>query len=274
MRTGQTHPCMTCTYDKYSSPHNIFEVPAVLQALLAEDGTYMQKLIYGVEKHQNRNPFFAVCVHSVEQTETWKPACLLFQVSLCYEISDEFPLTSDAPEYTAFRETMERIVHVGINLLSYSTFQRCVGLYDSLLTICTPDVNNRPNEFTCLIRRYEDSFRDLRLCVVMRSRIYVRARQVWDSRDAASDSSPCAEQSDWSEFFRCMSRIRWYAEYVCAVLDVEDPEENALYTLGMAKLGLMQSIRDMNVNIKDHQMTAAKLALLETAEKAYRYSLD
>lgn len=274
MCTGQSHLYMACTYDKYSSPHNVFEVPSVLQALLAEDGTYIHKLIYGVEKYQNRNPFFAVCVHSVEQTEIWKPAYLLFQVSLCYEINDEFSLTSDAPEYTAFKETMERIVHIDINLIPCSTFQRCVGLYDGLLTICTPDVNNRPNEFTCLVRRYEDSFVDLRLCVVMRSRIYVRARQLWDSRDAASDSSPCAELSDWSAFFRCMPRIHWYAMYVCAVLDVEDSEENALYTLGTVKLRLMQSIRDRNVNVKDHQFTAAKLALLESAEKAYRYGID
>jgi len=274
MRTGQPHPCMACTYDKYSSPRNIFEVPPVLQALLAEDGTYMQKLIYGVEKHQNRNPFFAVCLHSVEPTETWKPASLSFQVSLCYEITDEFPLTSDAPEYTAFRESMERIVQTVINLLPYSTFQRCVGLYDGLFAMCTPDVNNRPNDFACLIRRYEDSFVDLRLCVVMRSRIYMQARHIWDSRDAASDSSPCAEESDWSAFFRCMSRIRWYAVYVCTVLDVDDPDENALYTLGMTKLRLMQSIRDGNVNVKDHHLTTGKLALLETAEKAYRYSVD
>jgi len=214
MRTGLCLPCMTCMYDKYTSPRSVLEVPPVMQALLAEDGTYMHKLIYGVQKHHSRNPFFAVCVHSATPMDTWKPAHLLFRVSLCYELSDDFTLTPDAPEYTAFRQRMQRIVHADVDLIPHSAFQRCAGLYDGLLAVCAPDVNNRPNEFACMVRRSDDSLVDLRLCVVMRSRIYARTRQLWDSRDAASDSSPCAEQSDWSTFFRSMSRIRWYAVYV------------------------------------------------------------
>lgn len=272
MRTGLCPPSMVYTCDKYASPRNVFEVPSVLQALLTEDGMYMHKLIYGVDKHQHRNPFFAVCVHSAAQTDTWKPAHLLFQVSLCYERSDDFPLTSDAPEYTAFRQSMQRIVHADVNLIPHSAFQRCAGLYDGLLTVCAPFVNNRPNEFACMVCRYDDSFVDLRLCVVMRSRIYARERQIWDSCDAASDSSPCAEKSDWSAFFGSMSRIRWYAVYVCAVLGVAEPAENALYTLGTVKLRLMQSCRD--IHVKDHHLTAAKLALVESAEKAYRYGVQ
>lgn len=274
MRAGIRDAVMTCTYDTYESPSNVFEVPSVLQALLGEDGMYMQKLIYGAEKHMTRNPFFAVCLHSVEQLDTWKPAGLLFQVSLCYEISDEFPLTTDAPEYTTFKQRMERIVPHEINLLPFNAFQRSAGLYDVLLAACSPNVSNQPNDFVCLVRRYVDSFVDARLCVVMQSRVYMRARQIWDSREAVSDVSPCAEQSDWSTFFRYMPRIRWYAVYVCAVLDVDDCTDNALYRISVSKLSMLDSIRHTNANVKDRYLTSAKLALLESAEKAYRYSVD
>jgi hypothetical protein len=268
---GAAEHTMSCVYDEYRSADSVFEMPPVLRALLREDGTYVQKLVFGVENHTTRNPFFAVVLHSDSPDRTWKPVALRFQVSLCYELTDEFPLSEDRDEFDAFTTTMQGMLSHKVNLVPVNALGRCAGVYDMLLELCAPTIADTPNEFMCSMRRNDDSPIDLRRCLVMRSRIFERPRELWDSRVLDSQSTPCAQRSTWTSFFRDMARIRWYTAYAHAVLCVDAPESMDLYSVGKCKQHWIAMVSRAHVDQDGQRLLSAKISMLETVENTYQF---
>ena len=263
---------MSCTYDEYRSRGNAFAMPPVLRALLEEGGSYIHKLVYNQDTHTTRNPFFAACIHTDSSDKIWKPAALRFQVSLCYELTEEFPLSEDSNEFEAFTTTMQSMLPHQVNLIPFRAFERCAAVYDRLLELCAPTIADTPNEFLCLMRRNDDSFIDLRRRLVMRSRIFERPKELWDSRVLHAQSTPCAQRSTWTSFFRDMTRIRWYTAYAHAVLCVDAPESMDLYGVGKCKQHWLDMVGKAHVEQDEQRLLSARISLLEAVEKTYRYN--
>jgi hypothetical protein len=265
---------MSCKYDVYHSDDNVFEMPAVLRALLEESGTYIHKLVYNKDIRTTRNPFFAVCIHTDhggEPYSMWRPAEIRFRVSLCYELTEEFPLSEDSNEFQSFRESMERMVPHEVNLIPFNSFERCFAVYDRLLELCVPSIENKPNQFLCVMRRNNDSPIDLRRCLVMRSQVFLHPGEMWDSRVMHSECTPCAHRSTLTSFFRDISRIRWYTTYAHAVLSVDAPDGMNLYSVGKCKQHWLSMVSKAHIEEDEQRLLSAKISLLETVEKTYRY---
>ena len=259
-------------YDKYHSAANLFEMPAALRALLEEDGSYIHKLVYGVDNRTSRNPFFAAVLHTDVPRREWKPAALRFQVSLCYDLSEDFELSPDSAEARAFTDTMQNMVAHRINLVPFGAFERCAAVYDRLLELCVPGTPAAPNEFACLVRRQDDSFIDLRRRLVMRSRVFERPAALWDSRVMDAEDTPCAQRSTWASFFRDIRRIQWYTEYAYAVLAVDAGAGVDLYGVAKCKQHWLAMVSKAHVAQDEQRLLSAKISLLEAVEKTYRYS--
>lgn len=259
-------------FDEYRSPGVAFAMPPVLCALLSEGGSYIHKLVYKQDTQTTRNPFFAACLHTDAGGRIWKPAALRFQVSLFYELTEEFPLLEDSDEFEAFTATMQSMLPHKINLVPLTAFERCAAVYDTLLEVCAPTVAGAPNEFLCSVRRNDDSFIDLRRRLVMRSRIFERPRELWDSRALDSPSTPCAQRSTWTSFFRDMARIRWYTAYAHAVLSLDAPADMDLYSIGKCKKHWVDLVGKAHVQQDERHLASATISLLEAVEKTYRYN--
>lgn len=262
---------MSCAYDEYRSADSAFEMPPALRALLQEDGSYVYKLVFGTDNRTTRNPFFAVVLHTESPDGAWKPVALRFQVSLCYEFAEDFPLSEDSSEFLAFTETMQSMVAHKINLVPFGAFERCAAVYDRLLELCVPGSPSAPNDFLCVMRRHDDSFIDLRRRLVMRSRIFASPAELWDSRVMDAADTPCAQRSTWTSFFRDLRRIRWYTAYACAVLAVDAAEGTDLYSVGRCKQHWIAMVSKAHVEQDEQRLLSAKIALLETVERTYRY---
>ena len=263
---------MSCSYDQYHSADNLFQVPPALRALLEEDGSYVQKLVYGVENRTTRNPFFAVVVHTDVPRREWKPAALRFQVSLCYDFSEDFALSVDCAEARALTDAMQSVVAHRINLVPFGPFERCAAIYDRLLELCAPGSTAAPNEFACLVRRHDDSFIDLRRRLVMSSGIFARPAALWDSRVMDGEDTPCAQRSTWTSFFRHMRRIQWYTSYAYAVLAVDAGAGVDLYGVGQCKQHWLGMVSKAHVDQDEQRLLSARISMLEAVEKTYRYS--
>lgn len=262
---------MSCAYDEYRSADSAFKTPPALLALLHEDGTYVHKLVFGLENHTTRNPFFAVVLHTESADSAWKPAALRFQVSLCFELGEDFPLYEDSAEFRAFTDTMQSMVAHKITLVPFGSFQRCAAVYDRLLELCVSGTPSAPNEFLCVMRRNNDSLMDLRRRLVMRSRIFERPPELWDSRVMDGEDTPCAERSSWPSFFRDLRRIRWYNAYACAVLAVDVAGGTDLCSVTRCKQHCIAMVSKAHVEQDEQRLLSAKIALLETVENIYRY---
>lgn len=272
MRLRAAKHTMSCSYDEYRSADNAFEMPPALRALLQEDGSYVQKLVFGLDNRTSRNPFFAVVLHTDSPDRVWKPAALRFQVSLCYDFAEDFPLSEDSDEFEAFKDTMQNMLAHKVNLVPFGAFERCAAVYDRLLELCAPGSPSAPNDFMCAMRRNDDSFIDLRRRLVMRSGIFASPAALWDSRVMDADDTPCAQRSTWTSFFRDLRRIRWYTAYACAVLAVDAAEGTDLYSVGKCKQHWIAMVSKAHVEQDEQRLLSAKIALLEAVEKTYRYS--
>lgn len=264
---------MSCKYDEYHSDKNVFKMPAVLRALLEEGGSYIHKLVYEKDTHKTRNPFFAVCIHTDHSYSMWRPADISFQVTLCYELTEEFPLCEDSSEFQAFTDTMERLVPHKVNLIPFNDFERCAAVYDRLLELCVSSIEDKPNQFMCVMRRHDDSFIDLRRRLVMRSQVFLHPAEVWDSRVMHSECTPCAYHSTWTSFFRDISRIQWYTAYVYAVLSVDATEGLNLYSVSRCKEHWLSMVSKAHTEQDEQRLLSAKISLLEAVEKTYRYNM-
>jgi hypothetical protein len=262
---------MSCTYDEYRSDDSVFEMPPALRALIQEDGSYIHKLVFGADNPTTRNPFFAVCLHTDPVNLGWKPVALRFQVSLCFDQSEDFPLSADSDAMQAFTDTMQNMVAHRVNVLPFGAFERCAAVYDRLLALCTPGGPGAPNAFMCVVRRNDDSFIDLRRRLVMRSGIFAGPAELWDSRVMDSEDTPCAQRSTWTSFFRDIRRIRWYTAYAYAVLAMDAPEGMDLYSVGRCKQHWLAMVSKAHVEQDEQRLLSAKISLLETVEKTYRY---
>ena len=249
-------------------------MPPVLCALLEEGGSYIHKLVYNQDKQTTRNPFFAVCIHTDCSDKIWKPAALRFQVSLCYELTEEFPLSEDSDEFEAFTTTMQSMLPHKINLIPFNAFERCAAVYDRLLELCAPGAPGAPNEFMCVMRRHDDSPIDVRRRLVMRSGIFARAAELWDSRVMDAEDTPCAQRSTWPSFFRDIRRIRWYTAYAYAVLAMHAPEGMDLYSVGRCKQQWLDMVRKAHVEQDEQRLLSARISLLESVEMTYTYNMQ
>jgi hypothetical protein len=59
------------------------------------------------------------------------------------------------------------------------------------------------------------------------------------SRSLDSESTTCAEHSDWSCFFRDIERIHWYTDYVCDILTIGDYNVSRV-SIGPSSLDLVR----------------------------------
>ena len=159
--------------DEYRSAANVFSMPTFVQSILRENGTYLNTVLFGTEHVTSHNAIFAVILHT-DPNDAWVTTSMKYQATICYDMR-YLRLDHGCVEYNHLIEVFQNILQCKVTLLGFSSFQRAVGLYGTLLDILLTREDPESNEYCCLFRRETSSMVDMHLHLVLQCFLHRRA---------------------------------------------------------------------------------------------------
>jgi hypothetical protein len=247
--------------DEYHSAANVFSMPTFVHAMLRENGSYLNTLLFGTEKMSSNNPIFAVILHT-DPSDAWVSSSMKYQASICYDMR-HLRLHSGSVEYEHLLDVFQSILQCKVTLLGFSSFERAVGLYTALFDIMLRKPAAEGNDYCGLFRRESSSMVDMHLYLVLQC--FVRRQE--HLTDAPCQ---CAVRQLWREFFDDAKHLHWYHDYVMLVVSASRREGCSLANVEAASQDL-QRTETSTFTAEQLATTRAKQSLLKLLLKAHKY---
>ena len=249
--------------DEYRSASNVFSMPTFVSLILRENGTYLKTLLYGEEHVASQNAIFAVVLHT-DHNDAWVTSNMKYQATICYDMRF-LRLERGCVEYDHLLNVLQQILQCKVTLLGFSSFERALGLYPTLLNMLLSDVDGERNEYCCLFRRETSSMIDMHLHLVMQC--FLRRRR----EDFVGAPWHCEVTQDWCEFFNHTKQLYWYHDYVMLIVDAAARDGYSIANVEAASDDLKCTALSTLTNEQLAQ-TRGKQSLLKLLAKAYKYS--
>jgi hypothetical protein len=248
--------------DEYRSASNVFSMPTFVPLILRENGTYLKTLLYGEEHVTSHNAIFAVVLHT-DHNDTWVTSNMKYQVTICYDMR-YLRLERGSVEYEHFINVFQQILQCKVTLLGFSSFERALGLYPTLLNMLLSEADGERNEYCCLFRRETSSMVDMHLHLVMQC--FLRRRPA----DFVGAPWHCEVTQNWCDFFNDTKQLYWYHDYVMLVVAAEARDGYSIANVEAASHDL--TCTEPSTTNEELARTRAKQSLLKLLAKAYKYS--
>ena len=248
--------------DEYRSASNVFSMPTFVPLILRENGTYLKTLMYGEEHVTSHNAIFAVVLHT-DHNDTWVTSNMKYQVTICYDMR-YLRLERGSVEYEHFINVFQQILQCKVTLLGFSSFERALGLYPTLLNMLLSEADGERNEYCCLFRRETSSMVDMHLHLVMQC--FLRRRRP----DFVRAPWHCEVTQNWCDFFNDTKQLYWYHDYVMLVVAAEARDGYSIANVEAASHDL--TCTEPSTTNEELARTRAKQSLLKLLTKAYKYS--
>jgi hypothetical protein len=241
--------------DLYQSSDNVFEVPSFLDSILRDDGTHLNNILFGSDKHTSHNPIFGIVLHT-DTDDSWGTNTRKYQATICYDVRF-LSILEGSSEYEQLLSIFHNIMQCRVNVLTFSSFERALALYTNLLDLC-----NQKTTYCGMFRRDNNNMVDMHLRLVLQ-----RFLQKGGVEDAIWR---CESKGPFFEFFQDQSRLYWYHDYVMAVVDAAGRDGYSVSNVDAAAFDVKKGMATNQTH--EHQATTrAKQSLLDLLKKAYKY---
>lgn len=246
--------------DEYQSTGNVYVMPEFVKFILKENGSYLNSLLFpqAEDKMTSHNPIFAFVLHT-DSNDAWVSIGMNYQVTICYDLKF-LDVSTGSREYAELTSIFQNIMQCKVNFLAFSSFERAIGLYASLLEILVPNKQN--GEFCATFRRETSSMADMHLYLVLQQVLHKHAVDggIWR----------CAAEHSWCDFFKDLNRLYWYHDYVMFLVDAAKRDG---YSVSNVEAAAFDVRRSETANREQMGITRARQSLLELLKKAYKYTL-
>ena len=246
--------------DEYQSTGNVYVMPEFVKFILKENGSYLNSLLFPQveDKMTSHNPIFAFVLHT-DSNDAWVSRGMNYQVTICYDLKF-LDVSTGSREYAELTSIFQNIMQCKVNFLAFSSFERAIGLYASLLEILIPNKQN--GEFCATFRRETSSMADMHLYLVL--------QQVLHKHPVDDGIWRCEAERDWCDFFKDLNRLYWYHDYVMFLVDAVKRDG---YSVSNVEAAAFDIRRSETANHEQMGLTRARQSLLELLKKAYKYTL-
>ena len=246
--------------DEYKSTGNVYVMPEFVKFILKENGSYLNSLLFpqAEDKMTSHNPIFAFVLHT-DSNDAWVSSGMDYQVTICYDLKF-LDVSTGSREYAELTSIFQNIMQCKVNFLAFSSFERAIGLYASLLEILVPNKQN--GEFCATFRRETSSMADMHLYLVLQQVLHKHALDggIWR----------CEAEHSWCDFFKDLNRLYWYHDYVMFLVDAVKRDG---YSVSNVEAAAFDVRRSETANREQMGITRARQSLLELLKKAYKYTL-
>lgn len=246
--------------DEYRSAANVFSIPLFVQTIMRENGTYLNTMLFDTEHVTSHNAIFGVVLHT-DPNDAWVSSSMQYQATICYDMR-YLRLDRSCVEYNRLLDIFQKILQCKITLLGFSSFERALGLYSTLLDVL---LDTDKNQFCCLFRRETSSMVDMYLHLVMHC--FLRRRQ------ADFEGAPwhCEVAENWCDFFSSTKQLYWYHDYVMLVVDAAARDGYSIANVEAASDDL-KCTASLTLTNEQLAQTRAKQSLLKLLVTAYKCS--
>jgi hypothetical protein len=250
--------------DEYRSAANVFSMPAFVHSILRENGTYLNTMLFGTEHATSHNAIFAVMLHT-DPNDAWVSSSMKYQATICYDMR-YLRFDPQGVEHDSLLDVFQNILQCKVTLLGFTSFQRAVGLYGTLLDILLAHPDPDANEYCCLFRRETSSMVDMHLHLVLQC--FLRRRQ-----EVTDTPWQCEVKQIWRQFFDDVKQLYWYHDYVMLIVDAARRDGYSLSNVEAA--GQDITCTDASaLTAEELGTTRAKQSLLKLLAKAYKYRFE
>jgi len=247
--------------DTYRSPGNGYEIPSFVNFILRENGTYLNSILFPESTESeasSHNPIFAFILHT-DSDDSWITKGMNYQVTICYDLRF-LNVHADSKQHNDMVSIFENIMQCKVNLMSFTSFERAIGIYTKLLNILIHQPKTQNTEFCGAFRRHTSSMVDMHLYLILNC-FLDKERHVEDCMWR------CEGESAWCAFFQDVHRLHWYHDYVMHIINAVKRDGYSICNVEAAAHDIRQSKKTK----EELSIVRAQQSLLDLLKKAYKY---
>jgi hypothetical protein len=182
-----------------------------------------------------------------------------YQVTICYDLRF-LNVHADSKQHNDMVSIFENIMQCKVNLMSFTSFERAIGIYTKLLNILIHQPKTQNTEFCGAFRRHTSSMVDMHLYLILNC-FLDKERHVEDCMWR------CEGESAWCAFFQDVHRLHWYHDYVMHIINAVKRDGYSICNVEAAAHDIRQSKKTK----EELSIVRAQQSLLDLLKKAYKY---